>query len=562
MAIAHDGSYDGSNVGARSEWPITIATALVATAVFAPALAAGFVHDDHRQIAGNPLVQGLDQLHVLWTTGVWAGAGSGSSWYRPLMMSSFALDRALFGPGALAMHAVSLAAFAALVATVLRAMRRFGVPLGAAVGAALLGALHPLQVEAATWISARCELLVALFGVAAICLHDRSLAPGARSTRALRVATGLAFFLALAAKESAVALAPLFVCVDRLRGAPLRAGALAARHAPWIAATLVYLLLRSAALGGPSGGVLAPVGALDVAGAFGQGALRIGWPASLTIAPPPPAPLHAALGALVAAAGAAGMVHAWRTRSPRLVPLALGLGMLAVAALGAARLGEVADRYLALPAFAAAWLVVPALLHAPRIPRWAGRAALAGAGAAFAWASFHHTMVYANDAVLWSDAWRKNPRSVRAALNLAAVHLDGGEPRRALEWLARAAELAPGDAQIELNRAVAEEQLGDAAGARRRLDALFETNPAYWPAALRAGHLALAAGDARAAAQRYEATVRVHPLAAEAWAGLGVARERLGERDAARAAIDRALALDPAVQNADALRALRARLGP
>ena len=53
--------------------------ALVACAglvTFAPALAGDFVHDDHRQIVGNPLVQDPRGWPALWTSGVWAGAGS------------------------------------------------------------------------------------------------------------------------------------------------------------------------------------------------------------------------------------------------------------------------------------------------------------------------------------------------------------------------------------------------------------------------------------------------------------------------------------------------------
>jgi tetratricopeptide (TPR) repeat protein len=151
---------------------------------------------------------------------------------------------------------------------------------------------------------------------------------------------------------------------------------------------------------------------------------------------------------------------------------------------------------------------------------------------------------------------------VRAAINLAALALDRGAPREALDWLSAASALAPGDPQVELNRAVAEEQLGDAAAARMRLDALLARHAHYWPAALRAGHLALDAKDWDAAAERYEQALRAHPLAAEAWAGLGVARERQGRRADAARAIDRALAIDPRVENADALRALRARVAP
>lgn len=552
---------EAARARSRRDIALALAIALLAIAVFAPALAGGFVHDDHRQIAHNPLVQDLRHLPALWTSGVWAGGGSASSWYRPLMTSSFALDRALLGPAPLAMHGVSLALHGALAALVFAAARALGAARASALGAAALGAAHPVQAEAVAWISARCELLLAVCALVAFSCHDRALAAAdPRRRRLLAAGAGLAFFLSLAAKESALALAPLFFCIDRIRGAGARPRALAARHAPWVAALLAYFALRSLALGGPSGGAVAPVAPAALLGALGQGAARLVAPHALTISPPPPSAAHAAIGTAVLAAGVVALAFAWRRRSPLLAPLAAGLAMLAIAAFGAARLGELADRYLVLPAFAAAWLAAAAVESLSGAARAAGRAALALAGVALAVAAHAHVSVYASDAALWRDAWDKNPRSLRAALNMSAVELDRGEPRTALAWLERAAALAPGDPDVELNRAVAEQQLGNTTAARARLEALAGARPELWPAALRAGHLALDAREWDAAALRYESVLRVHPLAAEAWAGLAVARERQGRRDEALRAIDRALALDPRVENADALHALRARL--
>lgn len=545
-----------------SDAAIAIAVACVALATFASALGGSFVHDDHRQIVGNPLVQDLRALPALWTSGVWAGAGSGSSWYRPLMMTSFAFDRALFGPSALAAHAISLGLFAAVAVLVTRLVRALEPRAAVALGAGLLGALHPIQAEAIAWISARCELLVAAFGLVALLLHDRALRAGdPRAARRLSLGAALALLFALFAKESAVVFVPAFVALDRLRGASFAPHALAARHAPWLAAVLVYAGLRSHALGGVSGGIAGAIDPIGLLGFFGQAATRLVAPFALTISPPEPTRLHAWAGACVAIAGLAALVVAWRRASSRLVPLVLCGGFLAIAALGAARLGEVADRYLLLPAFSIAWLAAAGVESLPQAPRVGARTALALVAVVFAIASASHVRVYRDDERLWTDAFEKNPRAVRAALNLGALHLDRDEPRRAIEWLDRAGALAPGDPEVELNRAIAIERLGDARAARARLDALADANPAFWPAALRAGHLALDAKDWSAAARRYEAVLRVHPLSAEAWAGLGVARDHAGDRAAARSAIERSLALDPQQDNAPALRAMLGRLG-
>jgi tetratricopeptide (TPR) repeat protein len=563
LAVGDAGLATLRAVSARArgaEWQDAAIAAAIAIATFSPAIGFAFVHDDHRQIAGNPLLAELRSLPALWTSGVWAGAGSGSSWYRPLMMTSFAVDRALFGLSPAAMHAVSLALHGALAAGIVIALRSLGASRPVAFGAGALGAVHPVQAEAAAWISARCELWMALFGVAALALHDRAIAAPSSRGPALRAGSALAFFLALAAKESAIVFAPLFLCVDRWRGVARADAASLRRSLPWLLALGVYLALRARALRDVSAGLLGPTAALDLAGAFGQGVVRIAAPVALTISPPPPSAFDAAIGAVAGVAALAAGAVAWRRRAPLLLPLALAAGFLAVAALGAVRIGEVADRYLLLPVYALAWLSLLGVERLRGAARRAARFALAAAGVALAASAHSHVGVYQSDATLWSDAFAKNPRSERAAANLGALALDAGDPRGALAWLARASELAPGDAQIEMNRAVAESQLGDAAAARARLDAILAAQPGYWPAALRAGHLALEAGELDLAVRHYESVLAAHGLAAEAWAGLGVARERQGRAEEARRALDRALALDPRMENAEALRALRARL--
>jgi tetratricopeptide (TPR) repeat protein len=339
-------------------------------------------------------------------------------------------------------------------------------------------------------------------------------------------------------------------------GASFRASALARRWLGFAAAIALYGALRTRALGGLAAGIAEPVDALQTLAAAGQGLLRLAVPVELSIAPPAPAPAHAALAGVVAVVAGAGLVLAWRRRATLLVPLALGGAGLSVAAAGAARVGELGDRYLLLPSLCATWLVARGLFALPGRARAVGLAGAAAAALALAALSVRHVGVYRSDEVLWSDAWRVNPASLRAALNLAAVRLDAGDPHGAEEWLARAEALAPGDPLVALDRAVAAEQRGDVAAARAGLLRLLDRDGGFWPAQLRLGHLALGAGALDEAAARYEATLRAHALSAEAWAGLGVVRAEQGRDAEARTALERALALDPGVQNAEALRRL------
>lgn len=542
-----------------TRFPALVA-AVVALGVHATALGGGFVHDDRPQIANNPLVAGLGALPTLWSTGVWVGAGSGSSFYRPVMMTSFALDAAILGRSPLPMHAMQVLLFAALVAVAARLAA--GLSRDARVGlvAALALAVHPVNVEAVAWISARCEILAALFVVLALAARARRLDDGAGGAAASGAPEALAFFLALASKESAlVALAPL-VALDRLRRASFRPGAVAVRFAPAALALVAYGTLRTRALGSLGGGLFGASDPLAVVAAFGQGAIRLLLPFDLSIAPAPPGALDTLAGAALAVAGAAALARLWLRPAPALLPLTLGLAFLAAGAGGAARIGELADRYLLLPSFAAGWLAaLGARSLAPRFGRWP-YVALAAAGAACAMLSVRHVPVYESDLALWSRAAETNPASGRATLNLANALLEAGDVAGARAWLDRAAAIDPEDRLLRLNRAVIAAETGDTEDARRLLGRLVAEDPGDWPAQLRLAHLELEAGAADTAAGRYEAVLRKHGLSAEAWAGLGVARARQGRREDARAALQRALALDPGVQNAEMLRRLLARL--
>src|ERR1700742_2141991 len=64
-------------------------------------------------------------------------------------------------------------------------------------------------------------------------------------------------------------------------------------------------------------------------------------------------------------------------------------------------------------------------------------------------------------------------------------------------------------------------------------------------------------GDLAAAADLYAQAVELEPRFASAWFALGEAREALGDRDAARAAFERAVAADPDDRHGAALRLTR-----
>jgi len=200
---------------------------IVAALVYLPSFAGVFQFDDYNVIVGSPVVQS-------WAA-FWEHAGGG---VRPLLKASYTASWTL-GLGVAGFQVVNVAVHALNCVLVYLAGRalceRWGVRFhGAALAAALLFALHPVQVEAVTYISGRSSSLMASFYLGSLLLY----------LRGRWVWSALLFVLAMATKETAVTLpAALLLC-------ELSAGwkELARRQAAhWILllAALVLMLLHA-----------------------------------------------------------------------------------------------------------------------------------------------------------------------------------------------------------------------------------------------------------------------------------------------------------------------------
>lgn len=134
---------------------------LVVAAAFSGAVQGGWFWDDLRLIVHNPVVQNLDWgsalLRHLW----WGVAGEtpdGNVYWRPLLLSSFLVDRLLGGSPAVA-HFQSLLWHLLAVAGVQRLASLRATP-GQSAFAALLFGLHPAVGESVFWVAARNDLMV------------------------------------------------------------------------------------------------------------------------------------------------------------------------------------------------------------------------------------------------------------------------------------------------------------------------------------------------------------------------------------------------------------------
>ena len=189
-----------SGIGVSARFPLLIAAA--AGIAYLPSLAVPFHFDDYTVIVHYPTVHSWGLLFQR------AGAG-----VRAVLKASYVLNWTI-DAGPVGFHVVNIALHALnAVLLFFIGVRLFGREK-AALAAALLFALHPMQTEAVTYISGRSSSLMATFYLSALLAYLRG---------AHWALSGLLFVLALATRETAVTLPAALLLVELCRGTAWRA---------------------------------------------------------------------------------------------------------------------------------------------------------------------------------------------------------------------------------------------------------------------------------------------------------------------------------------------------
>lgn len=245
--------------------------ALLVAALLLPALGAGLFADDLVQSASfRPELrwsggirgdwdifrfQGPDRSHLrrLMDLGLlpwWTAPDFRLAFFRPLSSLTHAVDYRLFPDHPAIMHAESIALYIGVVVVAAAFYRRLVAPAWAAGLAALFFALDDTHALVVTWIANRNALLAALFGFAALVLHDRARRDGHRPSA--RLAPAL-FALALLGGEVAVGtLAYLVAYTIWIDESPWKARARSL--APYAIVTLTWSLAYKGLGYGAAGG--------------------------------------------------------------------------------------------------------------------------------------------------------------------------------------------------------------------------------------------------------------------------------------------------------------------
>lgn len=483
----------------RTWTPIFVALAVFA--VFSLAPAARFLQwDDAKNLIDNDRWRGLSWAHLKW---MWTTRHYGP--WQPLSWLSWAVDYELWGlnPGAFRRTNVLLhAATAGLFFATCRALLPRGKNAeAAAVGAALVFALHPLRVESVIWLTERRDVLSGFFSVLSIFLwleERRRLSALAFAGAMLSKGTAIAvvpFLLALDGRKPFARLLPhaaigLFAACMNLRG--FQTGELHGLDLPLFDRLLVagsgaWFYLSKTLL--PAG--LSPYYALPL----DAGAIR-------TASYP-----GAACAAAVTAACFHRRVRAWAVPAwfAYLAALAPVSGLLQNGRQAAA------DRYsyLACMPFA-----VLAGFGLERLSSRRAAVIACGAAVVLTFATVRQSSYWRDDVALWTRAAAVQPDAYLPSSNLSVALLVAGRGAEAVPYLENAIRLEPRDAEARVNLASILAARGDDARAaelfRQAVD-LKPADPSFASARFNLGLLLLRRGRKSDGLAQLREAVRLDP---------------------------------------------------
>ena len=226
---------------------------LFVAAVYIPTFSGEFILDDNPLIKNNPYIKEAHSLssYLAQEDGITDVTGSAGNYhtgyYRPLISLSYRIDYKIWGMKAPGFRTTNLIVHLLTCLVLYHLMLLFVNDQKAALLAALLFSVHPVNTEAVSWITSRNNIFVTLFSL----LSFYSYLKARGSMWYLRtVISAFCFMLAVVSKEFALMLLPIMFLYERFVGERKKAihkelfG-----YLPFMLILVIYFFLRQSATG-------------------------------------------------------------------------------------------------------------------------------------------------------------------------------------------------------------------------------------------------------------------------------------------------------------------------
>jgi len=533
----------------KRDWFFCLILAVVTMLAYQPAWNGGFLWDDDAHIATTQL-RSLDGLRRIWFE------PRTTQQYYPLLYSSSWLQERFWGDSPTGYHLVNLLLHIGCAVLVLKILRLLRIP-GAEL-AAIIFALHPVNVETVAWITERKNTLSGLFGLAATLFYLKF--DASRSKQSYAFALGL-FLFGLLSKTAIVTLPfALLVIFWWKRSAiswrrdvvPLIPffflSALAGLMTRWVeyvnigykARTLDFSLVDRCLIAGR---------------AFWFQLGKVLWPSNLMFVYPR-WEINAAIWwqylfplAVVALLGILWSLQRW-SRGPF-------AGVLIYILLLLPTLGFL-NQYFFIYSFvsdhwqylACLGIIAPCaggiVLLAGQFKRWKAwlelGATLLLAGTLFLLTS-QQSRMYSDNETLYRTAIGRNPACWMAYTNLSQMLYEANRIPEAMELFRQALRINPAAAYYSLGNALT--RTGRASEAIHEYEAALRINPDYVEAHTNLGAALFLTGRNSKAINEYEQALRIDPDYAQANSNLGTALVQTGRASEAIAHFKHALRINP-----------------
>jgi tetratricopeptide (TPR) repeat protein len=534
-------------------WLPLLVIGVVTLLAYLPAWHGGMVWDDDAHLTRSDLrsAEGLRRI--------WFDVGATQQYY-PAVHSAFWLFFQLWGADTLGYHLVNIGLHAISAVLLGSILLRLKAP--APWLAAVVFALHPVQVESVAWMTELKNTLSTACFLASALVYLRF---DERRETGLYAASLVLFVLALLSKTVTASLpAALLIVFWWMRGRidwrrdvqPLIPffvlGLAGGLMTAWFERTLL----------GAHGAEyqLDPIQRVLLAGrAIWFYAGKLIWPAHLSFVYPRWQIDRADWVQYLYPLGVAVVVFGFwmlrgRTRSPLAVAL-LYCGML-FPALGFVdvypfRYSFVADHFQYLACAPMIALLCGGLLAATRFTslpeRTAEVALIVVLGIPLGWLAWRESAQYRNAETLYRSTLVRNPSCWLCYNNLATTRLSGSsaELNEAVAYLTEALRLNPGFAESHNNLGGAYQRLGRLDEALREHQEAFRLNPRLLDARYNVGLVYQAKGQLDQARAEYEAVLRAKPDHPGARTNLGTIAAKQGRADESIRNLSEAVRLDP-----------------